>query len=682
MKINLNLIILSLLPLTAFPQVNLSFTPVKPVPGNTVVFSYTPPDKIFTPGDNIHCTAYLWGKYDDQAAILNGKLSKPVEVALTKKGNNLEGQVLTDSLTRAITLHFTSGKILFKQVNNKKVLSQGKIDHNDSTGYCISMYDHNDKELSLTNFSLGYYFALTAPDAVGFSNQAKAKEYLLREYELYPENALIVFTYLPYFLSENDKSSVEPVYKQAINAAFEKDQPSESDFNLAASLCRQLKLRGIAKYLNNEMEKKFGDGNGLTAYMNFWEKFETETNSDKKLEVLKQLEGKFQQLDYESKIMLMYNSALPISSETEFLQYALTKGGIEKYDSYSKLMGFTMQNYLGYPYMLKDNLVIIIDSLKNAPLAEKKGAEYISFLKEKVGAIKNKTLDPVTINPYLSISEIEQNILSTLSGLNMVLANAKSGQGDNKKAMEFCREAIYNADQMNQEFWDRPDLNTLFSKLAEKTMPLRECKAEVEKLVSSGSWTQEMVEILKRIYIKENKNENGFDTYLASLKKSHLEEMKKSLVASLLNEPAPGFTLSDLDGKTVNLADYRGKIVILDFWATWCGPCKASFPGMKKLQEAYANNPDIKLLFVDTFERFKTPEENIGRVKEYLRQNNYPFHVVLDAKNKVAVSYQVSGIPTKCIIDKNGNLRYKIIGAETNAGKLLDEMNAMIETIK
>lgn len=130
-------------------------------------------------------------------------------------------------------------------------------------------------------------------------------------------------------------------------------------------------------------------------------------------------------------------------------------------------------------------------------------------------------------------------------------------------------------------------------------------------------------------------------------------------------KPAPAFSLKDLDGKTVSLADYKGKILILDFWATWCSPCKAAFPYIQMVMNRYRNNPDVNFLFIDTREKTENYEETI---KKFLEENKYTFHVILDEKGadgKQDVTfkkYGLMGIPTQYVIDRNGNIRYENIG--------------------
>ncbi|MEO6134917.1 MAG: TlpA disulfide reductase family protein [Ginsengibacter sp.] len=151
---------------------------------------------------------------------------------------------------------------------------------------------------------------------------------------------------------------------------------------------------------------------------------------------------------------------------------------------------------------------------------------------------------------------------------------------------------------------------------------------------------------------------------------------------AMINEPAPSFILKDLDGKTVSLQSLKGKTLILDFWATWCGPCKASFPAMAKVVTDYKDNPDVKFLFVDAYERHATNEEKLKAVSNFIASNKYPFQVLLDNDNKVADDYKAYVIPCKFIIDKNGNIRYKVVGVELDAEKLAEELKVMIESVK
>lgn len=156
---------------------------------------------------------------------------------------------------------------------------------------------------------------------------------------------------------------------------------------------------------------------------------------------------------------------------------------------------------------------------------------------------------------------------------------------------------------------------------------------------------------------------------------------------SLMNDPAPDFILKDLNGKTVSLADYKGKTLVIDFWATWCSYCRKSFPSTQLLIDKYKRNPKVAFLFIDTRE---TKENYLDLINKFLTDNNYTFHVALDEKgpdgvqNKVCKQYVMEGIPTKYIIDGKGVIRYKIVGYDPdkpNADEVKD-LSKLIDTVR
>ena len=122
-----------------------------------------------------------------------------------------------------------------------------------------------------------------------------------------------------------------------------------------------------------------------------------------------------------------------------------------------------------------------------------------------------------------------------------------------------------------------------------------------------------------------------------------------------IRKEAPNFTLRTLNGKRVSLHDYRGKVVLLHFWATWCKPCREELPTLQQLWEGLKGE-ELVLLAVAVDGRGKK------QVEDYIGRYHFTFPVLLDAGGEVRRSYIVRGIPTTYIIGKDGNFSGIAIG--------------------
>ena len=138
---------------------------------------------------------------------------------------------------------------------------------------------------------------------------------------------------------------------------------------------------------------------------------------------------------------------------------------------------------------------------------------------------------------------------------------------------------------------------------------------------------------------------------------------------ALVGKAAPDFKLNGMDGQPVSMSDQKGSVVVLDFWATWCGPCRASLPGLNKMYKELQGK-GMKAFAVDLEES----KEKIQPVKAQLIPD---IPVLLDEKSEVAKQYGVTGIPQTVVIGKDGNVKKVFIGSG-NEAKIKQAVEAVL----
>jgi thiol-disulfide isomerase/thioredoxin len=135
-----------------------------------------------------------------------------------------------------------------------------------------------------------------------------------------------------------------------------------------------------------------------------------------------------------------------------------------------------------------------------------------------------------------------------------------------------------------------------------------------------------------------------------------LPEMSHSFTSLKPAKPASDFTLPDLDGKPVKLSDYRGKVVLVNFWATWCPPCRREMPSMERLSQRLKGQPFVILAV--------NQQEEVDQVFAFTGQLDPAptFPILFDRNSTVSHAWGVLGLPSSFIVDKQGRVVYRAMG--------------------
>ncbi len=123
-----------------------------------------------------------------------------------------------------------------------------------------------------------------------------------------------------------------------------------------------------------------------------------------------------------------------------------------------------------------------------------------------------------------------------------------------------------------------------------------------------------------------------------------------------LGEPAPNFQLRDLNGRMVALSDLRGKVVLLNFWATWCGPCRVEMPAMEQLYQTFPRK-DFEILAVST------DAQGVAITRPFQQENHLTFPILHDSDFRVGLTYGARSLPMTFMVDRQGVVRHQVFGA-------------------
>jgi DsbE subfamily thiol:disulfide oxidoreductase len=134
-----------------------------------------------------------------------------------------------------------------------------------------------------------------------------------------------------------------------------------------------------------------------------------------------------------------------------------------------------------------------------------------------------------------------------------------------------------------------------------------------------------------------------------------VKRQETKLPKAVVGLNAPELMISDQSGKTYSLADLKDSVVFVNFWATWCQPCREEMPSLQALYTQFKDRKGFRMATI-------LYRDDYQRAMAYMKENNYEFPVLLDSNERTAKSYGVTGVPETYILDRKGILKEKMIG--------------------
>ncbi len=641
MKTTIVLVLAGLLGITTLFSQSLIWKNDQPKPGEKVTFTYNPAGTPLADEKDIEAVAFCMNKTGGSAK----------EVNLKKTGKTYTGSFVTDTNTLLIAMKLASGD---------------KKDANRNNGYMLAVRDKQGKIQPGTYNAFADQYAGYGNYLYGLDAQPDyAFNYRNQEWKEFPENrSENMFGYLQALYTKKKKDAVPEIMKILADAEAAGNL-TENQYASFASWNQRLSQKDKADALKKEMKEKFPDG--------MWKKnekvnpFYAEQDPIKKEALLNEIVKAYPATTEEDKRTLTYYYS---SLANAFAEPKQGVRDMEKFKFYAEKLPMeqkaSLYNNIAWNLAGKD--LLLDDSKQLSAIATQWAKkEMTSPTAKKPDMSTAKTWEKSRNDRYAMYADTYGYILYKLK--------------DYKEGFTYAKEAAVDIGNRKGT-----NYNETYALLLEKVATPATVQKELEPLLKENKLGKEGKAVLQRTLVTNLKSQEKADAYYASLIEAGREIVRKELEKKMLNENAATFKLKNLNGEEVSLVSLKGKVVVLDFWATWCGPCIASFPGMQKAIDKYKNNENVVFLFINTWESQETLEKRKKEVAEFIEKNKYTFNVLYDESENndsnsylVVNNYKVNGIPTKFVIDKDGKMRFRSVGFNGSDDGVVDEISAMID---
>ncbi|HHM20398.1 MAG TPA: redoxin domain-containing protein [Bacteroidetes bacterium] len=612
----------------------LTTSPEKPLPGETITLTYDPAGTPLEGQSAIEVVAYLFEKNTPDA----------VDVEMALADGIFTGQLATTPDTKAVGLSIKS--------------ADGKIaDPQNERGYKILCYN-TDRQKPVQG--AWYCKALLYIQYNRFinieANKEKAFNLIKREFSTYPSSksdtdCFFYYASLAKALS-NEEAIVEAKEKME-KIAKENKITDENRLSLAAKMARLFGNNKLKEQLESKILSEFP--NGKAAQKEMVAQFRKAQDPDEQIQLMNSFKKQFgNKEDAQSSLDRMAGSIAGKYAEKKDWK------NCEKYLS-------MMVNTTEKAGTLNNIAWNLSGESTNADAPDAKTGK--AFSKQSLELVREEMETLANRPPYYSPKKWKKNLNRTYAMYADTYALLAWHTGQFEEALTYQQTAC------DQNHFKNKELNERYCVYFEKINGSSKTEQLLSKLIAQGVATPAMKQQHKKLFLANNTLESAYEKYAALLEKAAFEKRRQEIIRNMMEEDAPDFDLLNLKGERISLRSLKGKVVVVDFWATWCGPCKASFPAMQAAVNKYKNNDKVVFVFINTWE---DPETQKKKAADFITSNNYTFNVLLDESNKAVDAYKVSGIPTKFIIDKNGKIRFKSVGFGGNDDELITELDLMI----